>query len=176
MVKRLIKIFLIFTGQREQVFWGVHNVPLSILVVNFIFQRISRINSSCKWPVHFTSTVLAPDKIKIGRGVAKSFAQSSNCYITGFNHVEISDDTIFAPGVGIISANHNPINHEQTKELPIKIGKNCWLGMNSIILPGVELGDNVVVAAGSVVNKSFPSNVVIAGVPAAVKKQIDREK
>jgi len=51
---------------------------------------------------------------------------------------------------------------------PIRIGKKCWIGANAIILPSVELGDNVIVAAGSVVNKSFPDNIVIGGNPARV--------
>ena len=51
---------------------------------------------------------------------------------------------------------------------PIVIGKKCWLGANSVILPGVQLGNNVIVAAGSVVNKSFPDNSVVAGVPAKI--------
>jgi acetyltransferase-like isoleucine patch superfamily enzyme len=48
------------------------------------------------------------------------------------------------------------------------IGKNCWIGSNAVILPGVELGDNVIVGAGAVVTKSFPENLKVAGVPAKV--------
>ena len=55
---------------------------------------------------------------------------------------------------------------EWEKEKPIIIGKNCWIGTNVVILPGVELGDNVIVGAGAVVTKSFLSNCVLAGVPA----------
>jgi len=51
------------------------------------------------------------------------------------------------------------------------IGKRCWIGANATILPGVKLGDGVIVAAGSVVNKSFPSGSVIAGVPAKLIKR-----
>jgi acetyltransferase-like isoleucine patch superfamily enzyme len=142
---------------------------MNVLIVNFFFQRIFRINSACKWSVHFTSTVLSPEKILIGKNVAKSFAVSSTCYIQGFNGIEIGDNTIFSSGVGIISANHALKNLEtHTITSPIKIGKNCWIGKNAIILPGVVLGDNCTVGAGAVVTKSFGNGSLIAGVPAVL--------
>lgn len=60
-----------------------------------------------------------------------------------------------------------PPKHED-----IRIGSNCWIGANSVILPGVTIGDNSVVAAGSVVVSDVPANVMVAGNPAKVKKQI----
>lgn len=56
---------------------------------------------------------------------------------------------------------------------PVKIGKDCWIGANAVILPGVTIGDIVVVAAGSVVTKDIPSKVMIAGVPAVIKKNLE---
>ena len=77
--------------------------------------------------------------------------------------------------MGLITANHDPANpatHLDPK--PINIGKNCWIGMNSVILPGVTLGDNTTVGAGSVVTKSFPEgNCVIAGNPARIIRQLE---
>lgn len=140
----------------------------NIRIVNFFFQKILRINAEVPFMVHFTSTV--SKTVYIGKGVAKYFANSGGCYIQGINKVYIGDYTIFAPGVKIISANHDKnelSNHDKTTS-PIVIGKYCWLGVNSIILPGVELGDNVIVAAGAVVTKSFPGNVIIGGVPAKI--------
>ncbi len=55
---------------------------------------------------------------------------------------------------------------------PVKIGDNVWVGARAVILPGVTIGNNVVVAAGSVVNRDVPDNVVVAGVPAVIKKRI----
>jgi len=117
--------------------------------------------------VHFTSIVSG--RITIGENVASSFANSSGCYIQGINEIFIDDDTIFAPGVKIISANHDTVNiKKHIQKNPVRIGKNCWLGANAVILPGVELGDHVIVGVGSVVTKSFPANVVIAGNPAKI--------
>ncbi len=138
-------------------------------IVNNFFQKILRINSEIPWMIHFTSGAIG--KITIGKNVWTSFALSGNCYIQGGNGVFIGDDTIFAPGVKIISANHDLLDFTVwIKEKPIEIGKNCWIGANVSILPGVQLGDNVIVAAGAVVTKSFPSNCVIAGVPCKIIK------
>lgn len=118
--------------------------------------------------VHFTSTVTHPDRINIGRGVCTYFASSAGCYFSGINGIDIGDDTMFAPGVKVISANHTLGNlGEHDADPPIRIGRRCWLGANCVILPGVVLGDQTVVAAGAVVTKSYPSGgVVLAGVPA----------
>lgn len=146
-------------------------VPFGLWLVNSCFQNVLRINREVPWMVHFTSRAFGD--ITIGKNVWISFALSGNCYIQGGNGIIIGDDTYFAPGVKIISANHDLKNFKiWVKEEPIKIGKNCWIGANVVILPGVELGDNVVVAAGSVVTKSFSSNCVIAGVPSKIIKEL----
>ncbi|MCB0496597.1 MAG: hypothetical protein KDC79_10725 [Cyclobacteriaceae bacterium] len=123
--------------------------------------------------VHFTSTV--SKTIIIGKNVARYFANSGGCYIQGINKVYIGDNTIFAPGVKIISANHSFNNydeHDKEGVKPVIIGKDCWIGANSIILPQVELGNNVIVGAGSVVTKSFDSYSIIAGNPAKLIRKI----
>jgi acetyltransferase-like isoleucine patch superfamily enzyme len=134
-------------------------------LLNAFCQRVLRINGQVPWMVHFSSYVSG--EVEIGRRVWLAFALSGGCYIQGGNGVRIDDDTIFAPGVKIISANHDP--DDLAKALaaaPVRIGKRCWLGANAVILPGVELGDDVVVGAGAVVTKSFPTGTVLAGVPA----------
>lgn len=117
--------------------------------------------------VHYTSRVMHPQRIQIGDGVWFSFAVSGGCYIQGTNGLKIGDCTIFAWGVKIISANHDPSNPTNwISAEPIEIGKHCWLGANAIILPGVKIGDYCVIAAGAVVTKSFPDRSIVAGVPA----------
>jgi len=142
-------------------------IPLSIRAVNFLFQRVFRLNADVPYSVHFTSRVIVGKGITIGRNVWKSFALSGGCLIQGGNGISIGDDTIFAPGVKIISANHDPGNAMKWKPQPsVKIGRGCWLGANAVVLPGVELGDHVVVGAGAVVATSFPSPATVVGVPA----------
>lgn len=139
-------------------------------ILNFIVQKIFRVNGKVPFMVHFTSIVSG--EIKFGNDVARYFANSNGCYIQGINGIIIGDNTIFAPGVKIISANHNKQDfNKHDKTIPVVIGNNCWLGTNVVVLPGVELGDNVIVAAGSVVHKSFGSNLIIGGVPAKIIKE-----
>lgn len=140
-------------------------VPPGLYILNFLVQRIFRINGGIAWQVHYTSRVFG--SVEIGDNVWKSFALSGGCYVQGNNGITIGDNTIFAPGVKIISANHRQDDHGGWDSAePVRIGRRCWIGANAVVLPGVSLGDDVIVGAGAVVTKSFPSGSVIAGVPA----------
>ncbi len=142
-------------------------IPFSKWFMNFIFQRIFRLNSDVPFQVHFTSSVIVGKGIFIGKNVWKSFALSGGCYIQGGNGIYIGDDTIFAPGVKIISANHDPKKQMAWSDAsPIRIGCRCWIGANSVILPGVVLGDDCIVGAGTVVTKSVQSGSLVYGNPA----------
>ncbi|MBI4722611.1 MAG: acyltransferase [Candidatus Stahlbacteria bacterium] len=157
-VKKIPFIKFLLSVRSNSVFWA-----------NFIFQHILRINSNCKYSVHYTSCVVFPEKLLLwGNNPQKSLALSPCCYLLSYNGIEINEGTLFGPGVKIISANHKKNNlSELEKNRPIKIGKNCWLGANVIILPGVELGDNTIVGAGAVVTKSYPQgNITLIGIPA----------
>ncbi|MBM7711941.1 chorismate mutase [Enterococcus xiangfangensis] len=91
----------------------------------------------------------------------------------------IGDNCMFGPNVQLYTASHpiEPVKRNSGLELgkPIKIGNNVWIGGSAVIVPGVTLGDNVVVAAGAVVTKSFPNNVVVGGNPAQIIKTIEEE-
>lgn len=90
--------------------------------------------------------------------------------------ITIGDNCYFGPDVGLYTPVH-PVDPDQRKAdvesgKPITIGNNCWFGGHVTILPGVTLGENVVVGAGSVVTKSFGDNVVLVGNPARVIKTV----
>lgn len=108
--------------------------------------------------------------------VGENFFANFGCVILDVAMVTIGDNCMIAPQVGIYTATHplDPVERNKGLELgkPITIGNNCWIGGHAVINPGVTLGDNVVVASGAVVTKSFGSNVVVAGNPARVIKTI----
>ena len=112
------------------------------------------------------------EKLIIGRNVGIA----ANAFISMRGPVEIGDDTIFGPNVAIHAENHNycdldkPIRLQGATRKGVKIGKNCWIGSGAIILDGVTIGDGCIVAAGAVVNKDFPDNSIIGGVPAKIIK------
>ena len=91
-------------------------------------------------------------------------------------HIYIGDHTMIGPNVTIATAGHPILPELREKEyqynLPVHIGTNCWLGAGVIILPGITLGDNVVVGAGSVVTKDLPDNVVAVGNPCKVLREV----
>ncbi len=103
-----------------------------------------------------------------------SFASSGGCYyaVSSNATLEIGEGTIWAHNLNIQTSNHDPANFDKAIEKNIKIGKHCWIGGNVSILAGVELGDRVLVGANSVVSKSFPGNVVIAGCPAKIIREL----
>ena len=97
---------------------------------------------------------------------------------TSAGHIHYGKGVSVAPGVKIISRNHNLYNtweHEDYKD--VYIGDYCWIGANAVILPGVTLGPHTIVGAGAIVTKSFPDGYcVIAGNPAKLIKKITEEE
>lgn len=96
-------------------------------------------------------------------------------------HIYVGDCTMFGPNVVVATAGHPilPSLREKAYQYnePVHIGKNCWLGAGVIVLPGVTIGDNTVVGAGSVVTKDLPANVVAVGNPCKVLREInERDK
>jgi len=149
-------------------------VPFGLVITNNIFRKILRINSDVKFPIHFTSRIISFKNVNLTYDSTTicSFALSGGCYFQALNGIELGENFLFAPGVKLISSNHDLSDKSKVaKASPIIIGDNVWLGANVIVLPSVSIGNNVVVGAGSVVTKSFPDNVIIAGNPARIIKQ-----
>lgn len=108
--------------------------------------------------------------------VGNNFFANYDCVILDCNEVRIGDDVMFAPKVQIYTAYH-PIEPEIRRTLvemaaPITIGDDVWVGGGAIICPSVEIGSGTTIGAGSVVTKSIPPNVVAAGNPCRVIREI----
>jgi acetyltransferase-like isoleucine patch superfamily enzyme len=108
--------------------------------------------------------------IQLGRNIFINHA----CSFLDLGGITIEDEVMVAPRVNIMSENH-PVEADKRKTLipdAVKIKRNAWIGAGAMILPGVTVGENAVVAAGAVVSKDVPANTVAAGVPAKVMKRI----
>ena len=108
--------------------------------------------------------------------VGENFYMNHNGVILDGAKVEFGDNVFVGPNCGFYTAGH-PIDYkERNKGLeyakPIKVGNNVWFGGNVVVLPGVSIGDNVVIGAGSVVTRDIPSNIIAHGNPCKVKKEL----
>ena len=108
--------------------------------------------------------------------VGENFYTNHNCVILDGAKVKFGNNVLIAPNCCISTAGH-PLDFKRRNAgleyaYPITIGDNVWIGANVTILPGVTVGDNTVIGAGSVVNKDIPSNVVAAGNPCRIIREI----
>ena len=109
--------------------------------------------------------------VHFGKGVYANF----NLTLVDDTHIYVGDYTMLGPNVVLATAGHpilpelRPLAYQYN--MPIHIGKNCWLGAGVIVLPGVTIGDNTVIGAGSVVTKDIPANVVAVGNPCKVLRE-----
>ncbi len=116
--------------------------------------------------------------VHFGKNVYANF----NLTLVDDTHIYVGDCTMFGPNVTIATAGH-PIDPELRGRglqynMPVRIGRNCWLGAGVIVMPGVTIGDNTVIGAGSIVTKDIPSGVVAVGNPCRVLREVgarDRE-
>ena len=111
--------------------------------------------------------------VHFGKGVYANF----NLTLVDDTHIYVGDYTMIGPNVVLATAGHpilpelRPLAYQYN--MPIHIGKNCWLGAGVIVLPGITIGDNSVIGAGSIVTKDIPANVVAVGNPCRVLREIN---
>ena len=115
--------------------------------------------------------------VHFGKNIYANF----NLTLVDDTHIYVGDNTMFGPNVTLATAGHPVLPELREKgyqfNIPIHIGKNCWIGAGSVILPGVTVGDGSVIGAGSVVTKDIPSGVVAVGNPCRVLRKIgDRDR
>lgn len=111
--------------------------------------------------------------IHLGNNVYANF----NLTCVDDTHIYIGDYTMFGPNVTVATAGHPLLPSLREKgyqyNMPVHIGRNCWIGAGAIILPGITIGDNVVIGAGSIVTKDLPSNVLAVGNPCRILREIN---
>ncbi|MDQ0254781.1 maltose O-acetyltransferase [Evansella vedderi] len=109
--------------------------------------------------------------------VGENFFANFDCVILDVCEVRFGDNCMLAPSVHIYTATHplDPVERNSGKEYakPIIFGNNVWIGGSAVINPGIRVGDNVVIASGTVVTKDVPDNVVVGGNPARIIKEIE---
>lgn len=108
--------------------------------------------------------------------IGENFYANHNCIILDGAKVTFGDNVFIAPDCGFYTAGH-PLSAEQRVQgleyaYPIRIGNNVWIGGHTTVLPGVTIGDNTVIGAGSVVTKDIPAGVVAVGNPCRVIRPI----
>ncbi len=103
----------------------------------------------------------------------------ARCTVTAHESIEIGDDVWFGQGVFVSDASHGyqdpevPVGRQLGKHQPVSIGAGTWIGHGAMVLPGTQIGRNVVVGAGSVVRGEIPDHAVVAGIPARVVRRLE---
>lgn len=141
---------------------------------SLLWQKLLGFNRQIPWPVSPFITIHNKNNVQFHVNDINNFQTFGNYFQNFSAKIIIGTGTWIAPNVAIITANHdiNNVNRHQAGK-DVVIGENCWIGINTIILPGVQLGNHTIVGAGSVVTKSFlEGNVIIAGNPAKIIKKI----
>jgi acetyltransferase-like isoleucine patch superfamily enzyme len=123
-----------------------------------------------------TTVVFPPFQINYGKNtkIGKKVFINFDCTFLDLGGITIDDNVMLAPKVSLLSEGH-PASADQRQTLTagkIHIKQNAWIGANATILQGVTVGENSVVAAGSVVSKDVPDNVIVGGTPAKIIKKI----
>ena len=108
--------------------------------------------------------------------IGENFYANTGCVIIDVARVTIGDNVMFGPNVSVITAGH-PVHPETRRTkyeygVAVSIGSDVWIGANAVILPGVKIGDAAVIGAGSVVTRDIPPNVVAAGNPCRVLREL----
>ena len=107
--------------------------------------------------------------------IGKHVFLNSGCKFQDQGGIAIGDDTLIGHNVVLATLNHGfePARRKDLLPAPIVIGRKVWIGSNATVLPGVTIGDHSIVAAGAVVNRDVPPDVIVGGVPAKVIKHLE---
>ena len=173
-----------FVSHKDPIFIEIHEVLEETLKLN------SELNAGYKTPEEVRSIlsemtgnkiddsvqVLTPFNTDFGANIklGKDIFINKACTFVDLGGIELEDNVLIGPDVKILSVNH-PLDPEKRRGVilkSVKIKRNAWIGAGAVICPGVTIGENSVIAAGSVVTKDVPDNSVYGGVPAKFIKNI----
>lgn len=166
----LLQAFAEYNEEARKITMEMNNRYHTLNEVRELFSTLtaSKIDESC--------ILLPPFYTEFGKNtkLGKNVFINACCRFQDNGGIEIGDDTMIGQGTTIVTLNHDldPKTRLTATPSPVKIGKNVWIGASCTILPGVTVGDNCVIGAGSVVVKDIPANSVAVGNPACVVKSV----
>lgn len=173
MVKSLVRLFF-----QDKYLTGRHfdkgDIGYRWALTAIWTRNILRLAPPNPWPASHLCKVGNWRNIIFHQDDLNNFQAPGTYYQSYAAKIYIGRGSYIAPNVGLITANHSIMNLEDHDVgSDIIIGDNCWIGMNAVILPGVQLGERTIVAAGAVVTKSFSNgSVLIGGVPAEIIRNL----
>lgn len=130
-------------------------------------------------PIDETTWIVPPFYSDFGRFIrfGKKVFVNSGCMFMDRGGITLEDGVFIGPNVNLITENHaeEPELRHNVYTRPIRIKRNAWIGAAAVILPGVTVGENAIVAAGAVVSKDVPDNTIVGGVPARTIRRIKTE-
>lgn len=141
--------------------------------IDLVRQRLSEIIGE---PIDETTRIFVPFQTNFGRliWIGRNVFINHACSFLDLGGITIGDDVLIGPRVNLVTENHplDPADRQTLLLSPIYIKRNAWIGAGATILPGITIGENSVVAAGSVVRTDVPPNTVVAGVPAKIIRRL----
>lgn len=152
--------------QAQLLFRLNHTMPMTKNYTDLLHQLFPEMGEGSR--VNTPLTVVRAHSVKIGRRVVVM----NGCLMMAAGGITIDDDALIAANVQLISNNHDLDNRRIITCKPVHICRRAWVGAGSTILPGVTVGENSVVGAGSVVTHDVEPNTIVAGNPARVIKRI----
>lgn len=156
-------------------------------LIGLILKQIEKLKNRCISAYIKDSLKNCGSKVKIKKNCIFDYPKEISvgnytgigqfCHLRGFGGIEIGEWCQISSYVTIVTVNHQ-INgkkyYNNIEHKPVKIGNNVWIGTKAVILPGVEIGDNSIIAAGAVVTKNVEKNTIFGGVPAKLIKRINQ--
>ncbi len=123
-----------------------------------------------------STTIFAPFHTNFGKSISigKHVFINHACSFLDMGGITLEDHVLIGPRVNLVTENHplDPADRRAVITKPIVIKRNAWIGAGATILPGVTVGENAVVAAGAVVSRDVPPNVVVGGIPAKIMRSV----